>query len=506
MDLIAGYSQGGAPSEGSTQTLGQAARDVYQGLINPQAWQELQQATKRTQQVIPSILESLGRGSVAQVPGTLGDISALLRQLAPQTTQQVLGDRIAPTTDEILGYVPRMTPNYQGSESHEMMGGLLSPALGYFAKAIPTQMKGMPIGNMIAYHGTPHEIKGGFDISKVGTGEGSQAYGHGMYFAESPDVSKSYMGKTVFNEPTLDKFTNGPNYYTDSSGKHFKVRDYVRNDKPVEVSSNEYNSKFKEVSDLYAKQNQGNLYKVDIPDAYIPTMMDYDKPLGQQSAIVKKALNDIKKQITPEMKMELGGDLNLLFGKDVTPVQFLNTMEIIHPTGGVGIGEKMLNEFGVKGIRYKDAMSRGADEGTSNFVVFDPKEVKILEKNGKPSRKEIIEQAFEGTMPHYKDYENLSSVFEKAGLKIKETGSSKSNSKYVEIQDPVSGEVVTVRFANHPQSGNAMTLHGPADIEIGDIFKHKSWKDAVNPILDRINKSRKEFGDELLTLNNKSKK
>ena len=122
------------------------------------------------------------------------------------------------------------------------------------------------------------------------------------------------------------------------------------------------------------------------------------------------------------------------------------------------------------------------------------------------SRKEIIEQAFEGTMPHYKDYENLSSVFEKAGLKIKETGSSKSNSKYVEIEDPVSGEVITARFANHPQSGNAMTLHGPADIEIGDIFKHKSWKDAVNPILDRINKARKEFGDELLTLNNKSRK
>jgi hypothetical protein len=76
--------------------------------------------------------------------------------------------------------------------------------------------------------------------------------------------------------------------------------------------------------------------------------------------------------------------MNLLFGKDVTPVQFLNTMEIIHPTGGVGIGEKMLNDLGVKGIRYKDAMSRGANDGTSNFVVFDPSQVKILEQNSKP--------------------------------------------------------------------------------------------------------------------------
>jgi len=141
MDLISGYSQGGAPSEGSTQTLGQAARDIYQGLINPKAWQEVQQATKRTQQVIPSVLESLGRGSIAQVPGTAGDISALLRQLSPETMQQLFGNRLAPTTDEILGYVPRMTPNYQGSESHEMMGGLLSPALGYFSKPVAAASK-----------------------------------------------------------------------------------------------------------------------------------------------------------------------------------------------------------------------------------------------------------------------------------------------------------------------------------------------------------------------------
>ena len=52
-----------------------------------------------------------------------------------------------------------------------------------------------------------------------------------------------------------------------------------------------------------------------------------------------------------------------------------------------------LNELGVKGIRYKDAMSRGADDGTSNFVVFDPSNVKILEQNSKPlTRKEILEQ------------------------------------------------------------------------------------------------------------------
>jgi hypothetical protein len=50
----------------------------------------------------------------------------------------------------------------------------------------------------------------------------------------------------------------------------------------------------------------------------------------------------------------------------------------------VGIGEKLLNEQGVKGIRYLDNQSRDAGKGTSNFVVFDPTDVKILERNNQP--------------------------------------------------------------------------------------------------------------------------
>ena len=240
-----------------------------------------------------------------------------------------------------------------------------------------------PMG-ITAWHGSPHKFDQ-FDISKVGTGEGAQSYGHGMYFAENPEVAKGY--KKALTE-----------------------------------------------------KGRGSLYKVDIPDEHIATMMDWDKPLGEQSEFVKKAINNLKKQVTPEMKMELGDDLNLLFGKDITPNQFLNTWEIIHPTGGVGIGEKLLNEQGVKGIKYSDAGSRTknifdeemarlrnkykddfeaaandyirtyhdtpakkakmkeyvmevlAKKPTSNFVVFDPSTVQVLERNGRPVRKQIIEE------------------------------------------------------------------------------------------------------------------
>jgi hypothetical protein len=42
-----------------------------------------------------------------------------------------------------------------------------------------------------AYHGSPHDFDK-FDVSKIGTGEGAQAYGHGIYVAENPSVAESY--------------------------------------------------------------------------------------------------------------------------------------------------------------------------------------------------------------------------------------------------------------------------------------------------------------------------
>jgi GNAT superfamily N-acetyltransferase len=42
-----------------------------------------------------------------------------------------------------------------------------------------------------AYHGSPHSFDR-FSLDKIGTGEGAQAYGHGLYFAESEDVARQY--------------------------------------------------------------------------------------------------------------------------------------------------------------------------------------------------------------------------------------------------------------------------------------------------------------------------
>ena len=59
------------------------------------------------------------------------------------------------------------------------------PAGALGANALRTSPK------LKAYHGSPHDFDR-FDLSKIGTGEGAQAYGHGLYFAEKEAVARSY--------------------------------------------------------------------------------------------------------------------------------------------------------------------------------------------------------------------------------------------------------------------------------------------------------------------------
>ena len=397
----------------NSPTLRQSLADFLRGMTKKEDWQQVGQGIQNTGKLIPSLTESLARGAIAQVPAIAGDISSTLRQFAPDTMQNVFGNRVAPTTEEILQAVPRINPDYQGSSQHEMVGSLTAPALAKMLKMGAEASKGLKGGLSIAYHGTPHEVVGGFDLSKIGTGEKAQAFGHGIYFAENPSVAGGYastlgtarandMYKGVVKNPEYRKVQADLLKMERNLQKNYEIpSDFLTAREYVEFNPNLFPKNIvdqlqnltQQEKTIYENISKGNLYKVDIPDEHIATMMDWDKPLGQQSAHVKKAIQAMKKHITPQMKDELGGDLNLLFGKDVEPGQFLNTWEIIHPESKVGIGEELLNKYGVKGIKYFDNFSREAGQGTRNFVSFEPQAVKILEKNGKPvTRKELLEK------------------------------------------------------------------------------------------------------------------
>lgn len=52
-----------------------------------------------------------------------------------------------------------------------------------------------------AFHGSPHDFDK-FDSTKIGTGEGAQAYGHGLYFAGKKEVADHYRQALSLRDPT----------------------------------------------------------------------------------------------------------------------------------------------------------------------------------------------------------------------------------------------------------------------------------------------------------------
>ena len=297
---------------------------------------------------------------------------------------------------------------------------------------------------LTAWHGTPHKILGKFDISKVGTGEGAQAYGHGMYFAENPNVATGYKsklgesemlfaGKPVTEYGVTERIkTHNTNDFKDpleqALSKVYKDAKRDAIDYPESLNDPNFmkdivdnnlhylsHEKSGKALDEFIKKNGypefdvgGNLYKVDIPDEQIPNMLDWDKPISQQSDLVKNALlnhPEVQKYLAegeakriamntaqPARLEKLSQIANKVFDENrISGQQVIDRLNQV--IGDPKKVSEMLNELGIKGIKYLDEGSRSAKQGSSNFVVFDPSTVKILEENSKPvSRKELIEK------------------------------------------------------------------------------------------------------------------
>lgn len=68
----------------------------------------------------------------------------------------------------------------------------------YAQKATPVRktaaLYGAPQAAILAWHGSPHTFEK-FSTEKIGTGEGAQAYGHGLYFTSSQEIAKHYKEK-----------------------------------------------------------------------------------------------------------------------------------------------------------------------------------------------------------------------------------------------------------------------------------------------------------------------
>jgi hypothetical protein len=229
-----------------------------------------------------------------------------------------------------------------------------------------------------AYHGSPHDFER-FDTSKIGTGEGAQAYGHGLYFAQDENVARTYKD---MESKLLSKKLLSPEAY------HF-LDEYVSDQtNPIDwlnsaiAGAKKYRphlvGEYENLSpNNLSRTQKGHMYEVHI-NAHPNHMLDWDAPLSDQSEHVKNAL------------LKSGHDFHQMASDmfDGKP-EDLRGADIYHwlsgeHEGGLGSAQNVADHFsqkGIRGIKYLDAGSRGAtDMPTRNYVVFDQNHVAVKRK------------------------------------------------------------------------------------------------------------------------------
>lgn len=311
------------------------------------------------------------------------------------------------------------------------LGKLAKPA----AEAAEAATGGL--GDFIkAYHGSPHDFEK-FDLSKIGTGEGAQAYGHGLYFAENEGVAKGYKealtnradptynfkGDTIPHSDLLRRLQS--NFDITGFAARRLLSDIQRGAPLEEMQAIGHSPGIKDAAAWLHKNgasanpmSEGKVYQVAIK-ANPEHFLDWDKPLSEQPHVQDKLTQLAESGSAPLHKMI----------KDALSKEYSTGQTI---AGIVGTGEDAtaaLREAGVPGIKYLDQGSRPdemrivdrsnitakpSDEGpffvhnlgkevggpfnehssaqkwleanrpkqTRNFVVFDDKLIDILKKYG----------------------------------------------------------------------------------------------------------------------------
>lgn len=288
------------------------------------------------------------------------------------------------------------------------------------AGKIPTQLDSSP--NALVWHGSPHRFEK-LDSSKINTGEGAQSYGHGLYFAENPEVAATYKKGLSYkhlvkqfredlpDDADFDEVLQLANagHFTPPQARviqELAKNDWLGFDYPSQAISEAIRNpaNYDATPELLdAVDNLGNMYRIDLPDEKIARMLHWDLPLAQQPENVQKGLAQspsvqgyIEKAEATRQKLNAQYPDRLAkiprAGEPFTASRLKGEMALMaldQEYGNPALVAQRLRELGIPGVQYFDTQSRAAKQGTKNFVVFPGEEtsMSILDINGVPLRK-----------------------------------------------------------------------------------------------------------------------
>jgi hypothetical protein len=229
---------------------------------------------------------------------------------------------------------------------------------------------------------------GRFDSSKIGTGEGAQAYGRGSYLAESEDVARGY--RDQLTKPRVQRaqrlLSNSGNDVDLAIENAKKEIDRLRSlDLTPETGSSKRESlislqeeKIAELTKLKntGQMSKGSMYKVNI-DADPDELIDWDELIDEQP---KKVMDKLQSADWWPYAEEGIYDIAGARGENPTGADLVRWLE----QDGQEYAAEALEDLGVKGIKYADAFTRHKpkDKRSNNYVIFDPRIIEISKKYG----------------------------------------------------------------------------------------------------------------------------
>ena len=225
-----------------------------------------------------------------------------------------------------------------------------------------------------AYHGSRYSFDR-FEISDqtIGTGEGTQSRGYGLYFADRQGLAEFYQNLDRVKSP--EDFAG--QVLAENGGNVGAARAYLKGEIRTLENTRTLRDFAKSYKDALKALDRGKatpadklqryLYEVNLTLTPGEDVLDLDIAIADQTPAVREKFAEAWASLSDEpLNMQATGfDLIQMDGRSKA------------------MSEAML-AAGLKGVQFFDAASRARGDGSRNYVMFSADDIRIVAKNGEP--------------------------------------------------------------------------------------------------------------------------
>jgi len=232
------------------------------------------------------------------------------------------------------------------------------------------------------YHGSPHKFDR-FSMENVGTGEGAQVFGHGLYFSGDPNVAKQYaeflggdekrfipykwykmadnqkerglIDEALMTWNDMDYGFHGYDRETALGSIDKMISQDWRTNKDVDFLK-KLRNKIEGMEEFGKYQ-----YKATIP---------HGKYIKWDQNLDEKAFSRIRKRFRKEVKEDLSAEFKDYSGKEIYE-------SLVDYFGSQKKASEFLNRSGIKGIDYPAGTLSGIESKARNYVSFSDEGITI---------------------------------------------------------------------------------------------------------------------------------